>query len=93
MNEQKSIIQLLREPRINIFDVDIALLDLSATFLGAYLIAKKMEWNPWITIAGSIPVGYFAHTIFQVETPLNNKINEMVAGEPQKLKEYNRGSF
>ena len=78
MNEQKSIIQLLREPRINIFDVDIALFDLSATFLGAYLIAKKMEWNPWITIAGSIPVGYFVHEAFGVSTALNNKINEFI---------------
>lgn len=76
MNEQKTIIEILREPRIHIFDVNIAMFDLTGTILISYLIAKKLDWNPWITVGSAFPVAYLAHSFFKVETPLNKKINE-----------------
>ena len=68
----------LRKPRINIFDVNISVFDLSGTLLISYLIARQFDLNVPLVMFASIPVGYLSHNLFQVETPLTNKINEVV---------------
>ena len=65
-----TIIEDLRKPRINILGVDMALFDIGGTLFVSYLIAKKMDWNPALTMGLSIPVAYLAHKAFKVNTPL-----------------------
>jgi hypothetical protein len=73
-----NLLDTLRKPRINIFDVNISVFDLSGTLLISYLIARQFDLNVPLVMFASIPVGYLAHEIFQVETPLTSKINDIV---------------
>jgi hypothetical protein len=73
-----SILEKLREPRLNIFDVNISIFDLSGTLLISYIIARQFDLNVPLVMFASIPVGYLAHEFFKIETPLTNKINDIV---------------
>ena len=71
-------IDSLRSYKIHLIGIDMALFDISATVLGSYLIAKYFRINPLIVITSSIPVSYLAHKSFGVQTPLTNKIDNMI---------------
>ena len=72
-------INKLREHRIKINEnIELAVFDISASYLGIYLISKYVFElkKPGITSAiALIPVSYLSHQFFGVETPLNNLIN------------------
>lgn len=74
--EEKSLLENLRKPRIEIFDVSISIFDLSGTLLISYLIAKKFDLNIPLVMSASIPFGYLAHELFHINTPLTDKINK-----------------
>lgn len=73
-----NLLDTLRKPRINIFNVNMSMFDLSATILLSYLIARQFDLNVPLVMFASIPVGYLAHEMFQIQTPLTNKINDIV---------------
>ena len=72
-------INKLREHRIKINEnIELAVFDISASYIGIYLISKYVFElkRPGITSAiALIPVSYLSHQFFEVETPLNNLIN------------------
>ena len=72
-------INKLRENRIKINEnIELAVFDISASYLGIYLISKYVFElkKPGITSAiALIPISYLSHQFFEVETPLNNLIN------------------
>ena len=72
-------INKLREHKIKINEnVELAVFDISASYLGIYLISKYVFElkKPGITSAiALIPISYLSHQFFEVETPLNNLIN------------------
>ena len=74
----ESLITTLRKPRIEVFDISISIFDLSGTLLISYLIARKFDLNPLLVMFAYIPAGYLVHESFQIETPLTNKINEVL---------------
>ena len=69
----------LRKHKIKINEnVELAVFDISASYLGIYLISKYVFElkKPGITSAiALIPISYLSHQFFEVETPLNNLIN------------------
>lgn len=73
-----NLLDTLRKPRINIFNVNMSMFDLSATLLISYLIARQFNLNVPLVMFASVPIGYLSHNLFQIETPLTNKINEVV---------------
>ena len=75
----QSLITTLRKPRIEVFDVSISIFDLSGTLLISYLIARKLDLNIPLVLFASIPIGYLTHEYFKIETPLTNKINEVLS--------------
>ena len=77
-----SLITELRQPKLDLFGTQVAVLDLSLTLLGAYLLSKKVGINPYLGMASSIPVGYLTHKIFQVDTPLTNKFDSLTSTPP-----------
>ena len=72
-------INKLREHRIKINEnIELAVFDISASYLGIYLISKYVFElkKPGLTSAiALIPISYLSHQFFEVETPLNNLIN------------------
>ena len=72
-------INKLREHRIKINEnIELAVFDISASYIGIYLISKYVFElkKPGITSAiALIPISYLSHQFFEVETPLNNLIN------------------
>ena len=70
------IIQILRKPKLVINeDLTIALFDLAGAFIPTYIVSKYVLGlnNPvFISAVATVPIGYFSHKYFQVETPLNN---------------------
>ena len=72
-------INKLREQKIKINEnVELAVFDISASYIGIYLISKYIFElkKPGITSAiALIPISYLSHQFFEVETPLNNLIN------------------
>ena len=72
-------INKLREHKIKISDTtELAVFDISASYIGIYLISKYVFElkKPGITLAiALIPISYLSHQFFEVETPLNNLIN------------------
>ena len=81
------IIQILRKPKLVINeDLTIAVFDLVGAFVPTYIISKYvLGLNSPILISavGTIPIGYFAHKYFQVETPLNKYIDNYIASRSQ----------
>ena len=80
----QNIITTLRKPRLQVFDVSISIFDLSGTMLFSYLIARKFDLNIPLVMFTSIPIGYLTHEYFQIETPLTNKINEVLLKNEMK---------
>ena len=80
----ESLITTLRKPRVEIFDVNISIFDLSGTLLISYLIARKFDLNIPLVLFASIPIGYLTHEYFKIETPLTNKINVELSAKPSK---------
>ena len=77
------ILQKLREPRVNIMNIDIAIFDLTASYLGIYLTSKYLLGlkRPGLTSALTfLPISYLAHEYFNVNTPLNDAINSRFNG-------------
>ena len=71
-------LQHLREPRINIMNVDIAVFDLGASYLGTYIFSKyilDIDNSALISAIAVLPISYLAHEFFKVNTPLNDAIN------------------
>ena len=72
-------INKLREQKIKINDqTELAVFDITASYIGIYLISKYVFElkKPGITSAiALIPISYLSHQFFEVETPLNNLIN------------------
>ena len=72
-------INKLREHKIKINEnIELAVFDISASYIGIYLISKYVFElkRPGVTSAiALIPIPYLSHQFFGVETPLNNLIN------------------
>ena len=75
-------IQKLREPKLHIGEIDIAIFDVLATIGGGYLLAEKMKWSKTKTIPAMFVAGYFAYNITGTTTPLNTYINQTFAPRP-----------
>ena len=77
------IIQILRKPKLVINeDLTIAVFDLVGAFVPTYIISKYvlvLNSPIFISAVGTIPIGYFAHKYFQVETPLNKYIDNYIS--------------
>ena len=77
------IIQILRKPKLVINeDLTIAVFDLVGAFVPTYIISKYvLGLNSPILISavGTIPIGYFAHKYFEIETPLNKYIDNYIS--------------
>ena len=69
----------IREQKIKINDdTEIAVFDITASFIGIYMISKyafEVENPIIISTISLIPISYIVHQFFEVETPLNNLIN------------------
>lgn len=89
---EKSILEILRSPKINLFNINISIFDLSGTLLISYIIAKKLDLNIPLVMASSIPIGYLTHEYFNIKTPLNNKINEDLPMASASLYNINQNS-
>ena len=75
-SSEKSIIQKLRSPRIELFDISISIFDLSGTLLISYLIARYYNLNVPLVMFSSIPIGYLVHDMMEINTPLTDAINK-----------------
>ena len=80
------IITKLREPKIQIIDnLELSIFDLTASYLGVYFVSKYIFniSRPALTSAVIfLPISYFTHEYFQIETPLNNFINGKTKNKP-----------
>jgi len=68
------LIQTLRTPRIEIYDMKIAVFDLSLTLITGYIVGKKLGYNPWIMSISMIPLGIVVHEMMGIETEISKKI-------------------
>ena len=77
------IIQILRKPKLVINeDLTIAVFDLVGAFVPTYIISKYvlgLNSPIFISAVGTIPIGYFAHKYFEIETPLNKYIDNYIS--------------
>jgi hypothetical protein len=71
-----SLIQTLRKPRISVFDMKIAVFDLSLTLIGGYVIGKQLGYNPWVCSVSMIPLGIVVHDMMGIETEISKKITK-----------------
>ena len=82
------IIQILRKPKLVINeDLTIAVFDLVGAFVPTYIVSKYvlgLNSPVFVSAVTSIPVGYFAHKYFQVETPLNKYIDNYIINRSQE---------
>ena len=80
------LLSILRKPKLVINeDLTIAVFDLAGAFIPTYIVSKYVLGlsNPVLVSAGlTIPIGYFSHKYFQVETPLNNYIDNLISSNP-----------
>jgi hypothetical protein len=80
------IITKLREPKIQIIDnLELSIFDLTASYLGVYFVSKYIFniSRPALTSAVIfLPISYFTHEYFQIETPFNNFINGKTKDKP-----------
>ena len=79
------IIQILRKPKLVINDeISIAVFDITATFIPIYIVSKYMlGLNSPILVSAfaTVPLGYFSHKYFEVETPLGNYIDKLIGSQ------------
>ena len=84
-----NIIQILRKPKIVINDeISIAVFDITATFIPIYIVSKYMlGLNSPILVSAfaTVPLGYFSHKYFEVETPLGNYIDKLIGSQPPNV--------
>jgi hypothetical protein len=75
----ENLIQELRKYKI----FGIAIFDSVSSLYFFYYIGKNYfnmkGLNLFLFISSSIPLGYITHKIFNVETPLNKKIDELIS--------------
>ena len=80
------IIQILRKPKLVINDeISISVFDITATFIPIYIVSKYMlGLNSPILVSAfaTVPLGYFSHKYFEVETPLGNYIDKLIGSQP-----------
>lgn len=69
-----TFIETLRRPRLEIFDMEIALFDLGGSLMAGYFLGKRLGYNPWLSSIAMIPLGIVVHDIMGVETQINKKI-------------------
>ena len=73
------IITKLRVPKIQIIqNLELSIFDITASYLGVYFISKYIfnVSRPALTSAIIfLPISYFTHEYFEIETPFNNYIN------------------
>ena len=73
------IITKLRQPKIEIMEnLNISIFDLTASYLGIYVVSKYMLnlKQPALTSAIAVlPISYLAHEYFNISTPFNNYVN------------------
>ena len=76
----------IREPKIQIIDnLELSIFDITASYLGVYFVSKYILniSRPGLTSAIIfMPISYFAHEYFQIETPFNNFINGKSNSKP-----------
>ena len=79
------IIQILRKPKLVINDdLTISVFDITATFIPIYIVSKYMlGLNSPILVSAfaTVPLGYFSHKYFEVETPLGNYIDKLIGSQ------------
>jgi hypothetical protein len=69
----------LREQKLNIGGMDIAIADLAGTIGGGYLVAKYMNWNKPATILGAFAIGHLAHNLTGTKTPMSERVNQSLS--------------
>ena len=83
------IIQILRKPKLVINDeISIAVFDITMTFVPIYIVSKYMlGLNSPILVSAfaTVPLGYFSHKYFEVETPLGNYIDKLIGSQPPNV--------
>ena len=83
------IIQILRKPKLVINDeISISVFDITATFIPIYIVSKYMlGLNSPILVSAfaTVPLGYFSHKYFEVETPLGNYIDKLIGSQPPNV--------
>ena len=76
----------LRKPKIQIMEnLELSIFDLSASYLGVYIVSKYMLnlKQPALTSAIAVlPISYLAHEYFNVSTPFNKYINGKNNNQP-----------
>ena len=79
----------LRKPKIQIMEnLELSIFDLSASYLGVYIVSKYMLnlKQPALTSAIAVlPISYLAHEYFNVSTPFNNYINGKNQPDPNLI--------
>ena len=80
------IITKLREPKIQIIDnLELSIFDITASYLGVYFVSKYIFNISRPALTSTViflPISYFTHEYFQIETPLNNFINGKTKNKP-----------
>ena len=76
-----SLIETLRKPRVEIFDMKIALFDLSVTLVGGFIVGKKLGFSPWLFSVGMIPLGIVVHNVMGIDTGISKKIAKVEVEE------------
>ena len=76
------LISKLREPKLNIGGMDLAIFDVSATIAGGYLLAERMDWSKAKTIPAVFALGYLVHNMTGTITPLTSQINQSFQPRP-----------
>ena len=83
------IIQILRKPKLVINDdLTISVFDITATFIPIYIVSKYIiGFNSPILVSAfaTVPLGYFSHKYFEVETPLGNYIDKLIGVQQQNV--------
>ena len=68
-------LEKLREPRINIAGMKIAVFDLSATLMVGYVLGEKMlKVNGFVGSIGLLGLGIVVHEVMGIETQISKKI-------------------
>lgn len=73
-----SIIETLRQPKVNLLGMRLAVFDLGGTLFLSYLLAKQFNLNIPITVASSIPLSVAVHNLVGIKTPLTDKVNSEI---------------
>jgi hypothetical protein len=74
-----NLISKMREPKINMGGMDMAIFDLAGTVGGGYMVAKYMNWDKSTTILSAFVLGHMAHKMTGTQTPLSEKIDQTLS--------------